>query len=75
MEMIGVVTQLLIFLLEKGIIDGALVVRMREDQPLEPEPFIARTKEEIISTSKFKYCPSQHVEMKTNIDSTIKITK
>ena len=53
----GIVTQLLIFALEKGIIDGALVTKMKQNQPLEPEPFIARTKEEIISASKSKYCP------------------
>jgi coenzyme F420 hydrogenase subunit beta len=53
----GLVTQLLIFALEQGIIDGALVTKMREDNPLEPQPFIARSKEEIISASKSKYCP------------------
>jgi coenzyme F420 hydrogenase subunit beta len=53
----GVVTQLLIFALESGIIDGALVTRMKQNSPLEPEPFIARTKNEIIAASKSKYCP------------------
>lgn len=53
----GVITQLLIFMLEEGIIDGALVTRMKKDSPLEPEPFIARTREEIIEASKSKYCP------------------
>lgn len=53
----GVATTLLIFALEKGIIDGALVVRMKKDRPLEPQPFIARTKEEILSASKSMYCP------------------
>ena len=53
----GLVTQLLIFALEEGIIDGALVTRMKKDKTLEPEPFIARTKEEIIEASKSKYCP------------------
>lgn len=53
----GLITQLLIFALEEGIIDGALVTRMKRDNPLEPEPFIARTKEEIIEASKSKYCP------------------
>lgn len=53
----GLITQLLIFALEEGIIDGALVTKMRKDSPLEPEPFIARTKEEIIEASKSKYCP------------------
>lgn len=53
----GLVTQLLIFALEEGIINGALVTRMKKDKPLEPEPFIARTKEEIVEASKSKYCP------------------
>lgn len=53
----GLITQLLILALEKGMIDGVLVVRMKRDKPLVPEPFIARTKEEIIAASKSKYCP------------------
>jgi coenzyme F420 hydrogenase subunit beta len=53
----GLVTQLLIFALDKGYIDGALVTRMRKNKPMEPEPFIARTKEEIIEASQSKYCP------------------
>ncbi|MCX6111678.1 MAG: Coenzyme F420 hydrogenase/dehydrogenase, beta subunit C-terminal domain [Proteobacteria bacterium] len=53
----GLVTALLVFALEEGLIDGALVTRMKKDNPLEPEPFIARTREEIISASKSKYCP------------------
>jgi coenzyme F420 hydrogenase subunit beta len=53
----GVITALLLFALEKGLIDGALVTRMRKDRPLEPESFIARTREEIIDASKSKYCP------------------
>lgn len=53
----GLVTALLIHALEGGIIDGALVTRMKKNNPLEPEPFIARTKEAIISASKSKYCP------------------
>ena len=53
----GVVTALLLFALEKGMIDGALVTKMSEEDPLEPQPFIARTKEEIISACKSKYCP------------------
>lgn len=53
----GLVSQLLIFALEERIIDGALVTKMKKDNPLEPEPFIARTREEIIEASKSKYCP------------------
>ncbi len=53
----GLVTALLAFALDEGLIDGALVTKMKEDRPLEPQPFIARTREEIISASKSKYCP------------------
>lgn len=53
----GLITAILVSALEGGIIDGALVTRMKKDRPLEPEPFIARTKKEIIESSKSKYCP------------------
>ena len=53
----GVVSALLIFALEKGLIDGALVTRMNPEKPLEPQPFIARTRAEILSASGSKYCP------------------
>jgi len=53
----GLITALLIFAIEEGIIDGALVTKMNDVRPLEPEVFIARTKNEIISASKSKYCP------------------
>ncbi len=53
----GLVTALLIFALEEGIIDGALVTGMKKERPLEPEPFIARTREEVVSAAGSKYCP------------------
>lgn len=53
----GVVTGLLAYALEKGLIDGAMVVRMRNDYPLLSEPFIANSKEDIVSAAKSKYCP------------------
>lgn len=53
----GLVTGLLVCALKRGLIDGALVTRMREDEPLTPEPFIARTPEEIASAAGSKYCP------------------
>jgi len=53
----GLVTALLIYALQEGIIDGALVTRMRKDKPLEPEPFVARTREEIAAAARSKYCP------------------
>lgn len=51
----GVVTQLLIFALENKIIDGAIVTRMKNAN--EAEPFIARTKDDLIKASKSKYLP------------------
>jgi coenzyme F420 hydrogenase subunit beta len=53
----GAASQILITALEKDLIDGALVVRMNSDRPLETEGFIASTKQEILSASKSKYCP------------------
>jgi coenzyme F420 hydrogenase subunit beta len=53
----GLITTLLVFALENGIIDGALVTQMEKDRPLSPRPFIARTKDEIIEASTSKYCP------------------
>ena len=53
----GLVSALLIHALEQGIINGALVSRMQSDNPLEPQPFIARTREEILSACGSKYCP------------------
>lgn len=51
----GVVTQFLIYLLKTKTIDGALVVRYKEDNPLQPEPFIATTEDEILSSRGSKY--------------------
>jgi len=53
----GLVTALLIFALERGIINGALVTKTSEGKLFEPQPFIAGTKEEIVSASKSRYCP------------------
>jgi len=53
----GLVTSLLAYALEQGLIDGALVTRMKTDNPLEPEPFVARTREEILQALGSKYCP------------------
>ena len=53
----GIVTQILIYLLDRGLINGALVTRMSKNKPYEPEPFLAKTKEEIIEAATSKYCP------------------
>lgn len=53
----GVVTGMLIYLLEKNEIDGALVVNMQGKEPLWPHVFIARSREEVISAQQSKYLP------------------
>ena len=53
----GLASQILIYALEQGLIDGALVTRMDAAHPLESEAFIARSREDIVAASKSKYCP------------------
>jgi coenzyme F420 hydrogenase subunit beta len=53
----GLASQILIFALDEGVIDGAIVVRMRDDAPLETEAFIAKSKEEVLDAARSKYCP------------------
>lgn len=54
----GVGTALLVYLLEQGIIDGAMVVRMRPDAPEEAEVVVARSAEELVGAKGSKYCPA-----------------
>jgi len=53
----GITTELLIFALDTGVIDGVVVTKMNELKPFEPKPFIARTRAEVIEASRSKYCP------------------
>lgn len=53
----GSVSELLRFALKENLIQGALVTRMRSDEPLISETFIARTNPEILSAKGSKYCP------------------
>lgn len=53
----GIATQLLVYAMEKGLIDGALVARARKDNPLLIEGVIAKTTDDVIAASKSKYCP------------------
>jgi coenzyme F420 hydrogenase subunit beta len=58
----GVVTGLLIYLLEKGEIDGALVVGMDPEKPYKSKGILATTKEEIIKAAQSKYCITPSME-------------
>lgn len=52
----GIVSQFLIYLLDKKIVDGAVVTSFGDDH-LTPVSYIARTKEEVINARSSKYCP------------------
>ncbi|KKT98770.1 MAG: coenzyme F420 hydrogenase [Parcubacteria group bacterium GW2011_GWC2_45_15] len=51
----GVLTAVLLYLLEHQLIDGAVAVRMRSDKPYLGEPFIATSREQIIAAAQSKY--------------------
>lgn len=52
----GMVSQFLIYLLEKKVIDGAVVTGYKKDH-ITPYSYIARSREEIINARSSKYCP------------------
>ncbi len=51
----GLVTGLLLYLLERGEIDGALVVGSDDSEKWKGKPFIARSREELLGSIKSKY--------------------
>lgn len=51
----GIISQILIWLLENGKIDGAVVTRMSHTEPWLTEPFIATTREDILEAAQSKY--------------------
>ncbi len=53
----GLLTSVLLYLLESKEITGAVVTRRREEHPLESEAFIARTSLEIRAAAGSKYSP------------------
>ena len=53
----GMVSQFLIYLLDKKIIDGAVVTGFSDKDNITPVSYIARTKEEVFKARSSKYCP------------------
>jgi coenzyme F420 hydrogenase subunit beta len=53
----GVITQTLIYLLQEGLIDGAVVVQQGRPQPWQAEPVIARSVDDIRAASQSVYVP------------------
>ena len=53
----GMVSQFIIFLLEKGYIDGAIVTAFNASAPLKVHSYIAHNKEEVLKGKSSKYAP------------------
>jgi coenzyme F420 hydrogenase subunit beta len=53
----GVITQTLLYLLEQGLIDGAVVACLGRSRPWLAEPMIARTPAEILAAAQSIYQP------------------
>jgi len=53
----GVVTALLTYALEQGLIEGAIVTKMEAGNPPKAKAFVATTIDEICSAAGSKYCP------------------
>jgi coenzyme F420 hydrogenase subunit beta len=53
----GVITQTLLYLLEQGLVQGAVVVRQGRPRPWQAEAVIARSAEEIRAASQSVYAP------------------
>jgi coenzyme F420 hydrogenase subunit beta len=51
----GIISSVLIWLLEKRMIEGAVVLGMSEEEPWFTKPFIATTREEIMQAAQSKY--------------------
>jgi coenzyme F420 hydrogenase subunit beta len=51
----GIISAMLVYLLRKGEIDGAVVLGMSKEKPWLTEPFIATTEAEILESAQSKY--------------------
>ena len=52
----GCLSQFLIWLLEKGVIDGAVVTGYEFKNPMQPHVYIASNREEVLAGKSSKYC-------------------
>ena len=57
----GVVTAILLHLLETGIIEGAVVSGVDPKKPWKPKPMVASTRKEIVSATKSRYTRSPNL--------------
>ena len=56
----GIATTLMVYALEQGIIDGAIVTG-KGDRPWEPKPFVAMSREDILKARGTKYSISPQI--------------
>lgn len=59
----GLTTALLLYALDQGMIDGAIVANMSREKPWRAKPILASTRAELIESAKSKYtiCPNNMV--------------
>jgi coenzyme F420 hydrogenase subunit beta len=65
----GIISAILIWLLENGRIDGAVVLGMSDQEPWLTQPFIARSRAEIMAAAQSKYTISSVNEILPEIAS------
>ncbi len=58
----GVVTSMLLYALEEGLIDSAVVTMKSEEEPWKPVPIVAQTREEILRSAGSIYVHSLTME-------------
>ncbi len=59
----GLITHVCLYLLDKGLVDGIIMSRMRSDIPWQPETIIATTSEQIKSCAQSIYQPIPVLEI------------
>jgi len=65
----GILSSILIWLLEKKMIDGAVVLGMSKEKPWLTQPFIATTREEVLEAAQSKYIISSVNEILPQMES------
>ena len=65
----GILSAILVYLMENKRIDGAVVTRMSSDKPWLTEPFIATSREEVLGASQSKYIITSVNEILDRISS------
>jgi len=53
----GIITEVVDHLLVTGRVDGAIVTRMKMDEPLQAEGYVAHNSKDLVPSQKSKYCP------------------